>query len=459
MPPTFLELEHTAAASGWTEALSWTLLHSIWIAACAAVLLGAVLRLVPTRFCRWRYALSIAALLLVPLFVLGALAREGLANHAIEWVSTEAAPASPPLWQQGFEALRQAVELLRLELALRLEPFERWIAAAWLACVVAALARLAGGWAWLRHERRSSQRRAAPSEQVRLARLGRRAGLRQRVPLYWSSRCEVPMVVGARQPRIVIPARLRSALQRGELDAVLLHELAHVRRGDPWLRLFEALLQALFVPNLALHAIAARIEREREHCCDERALRLGADRLGYVRALAALELSRQPARKRPPRMRLLQLLSSHALRATDGALLERIQRMSGCGQAWSRRRSLAACAALLLGLCGLGLGAVPTHVPATLLVGLQSTGSAEFEWELGSQDAPWIGALPHPPGAWKERVIVLAHPQGPQRVAGARAARVRIEATTPALRVRGARSLPRTLRGEHVELRWIEAAR
>ncbi len=360
-----VELGSTGWAAEYAHALTWTFLHSLWIGASVALCLYGFLRLVHVRRARWRYAASTGAMFSVPLIALWTLSRE-LDTEAgdffilLDQASSEGAPFSSAIFGSLGMLVAWADEL-RASLAGSLEPLEETLALSWALLALLALVRVGGGFALLARRASREFRPAAPDLQVRLARLARRLGLARRVRLYWSDTAEVPMAVGAFRPRVVLPSALREQVERGELDLVLLHELAHVRRGDGFARLIEAVFQALFVLHPFLPWIAARVAREREHCCDDIAIGAGADRLGYVRALAELETSRRE-RSASTRSWWRPVLGREpALRATDGALVERIRRLTSLTQKPPRAVFVPACAGLLLGGSGLCIGALPTH--------------------------------------------------------------------------------------------------
>lgn len=86
-----------------------------------------------------------------------------------------------------------------------------------------------------------------------------------------SSLARSPMVVGFRRPSILIPASLFEHLSRDELQRILDHELAHLRRGDQWLMLLQKLIEAVYFFHPAVHYAARRFDDEREISCDDRA--------------------------------------------------------------------------------------------------------------------------------------------------------------------------------------------
>ncbi|MEZ6064945.1 MAG: M56 family metallopeptidase [Planctomycetaceae bacterium] len=153
-------------------------------------------------------------------------------------------------------------------------------------CLGAALlaVRLLLGFAQMLHLRRRQQpaddflrrRTMQLAEQLRLQRsprVGLLAGLRDAI------------VIGYLWPTILLPAAWALELPGDVLDAVLAHELAHIRRYDVWAILLQRLAELLFFYHPAVWAVSRQVSREREFCCDELAARAVGSPLDYVTAL------------------------------------------------------------------------------------------------------------------------------------------------------------------------------
>ena len=100
----------------------------------------------------------------------------------------------------------------------------------------------------------------------------RRLGLRRAVGLRLSPNATSPAVCGLLRPVILIPQTLAPRLHAHDLQAVLLHELAHVKRGDLWINLVQTLLQIAYFYNPLLWLANAMIRRTREQAVDETVL-------------------------------------------------------------------------------------------------------------------------------------------------------------------------------------------
>ena len=117
------------------------------------------------------------------------------------------------------------------------------------------------------------------------ARLARDVGLRTVPLLRYCHRVSVPMVIGTLKPIVVLPASIASGLSEEELQAILLHELAHVRRFDPVVLVFQRLIEVALFFHPVTWYLSRTVCREREHCCDDMVLKQGINQVPYATAL------------------------------------------------------------------------------------------------------------------------------------------------------------------------------
>ena len=179
-------------------------------------------------------------------------------------------------------------------------------------------------------------------------RLSRRLHIARAVTLLESTLVDVPTVIGLLKPVVLLPASALGGLAPQQLEAILAHELAHIRRHDYLVNLLQTLVETVLFYHPAVWWLSRRIRIERENCCDDLAVSLCGDPVAYAHALADLEALRSgPA----PDHHI-------AMAATGGSLLQRVRRLLGApsshtgrGPAW-----LAGSVALLL-LGGIALGA------------------------------------------------------------------------------------------------------
>jgi len=130
--------------------------------------------------------------------------------------------------------------------------------------------------------------RVAPEYRVFVSQSARQMGIRQKVAVWLSAKVQVPVTLGFLKPVILLPLTLCNNLTTAQVEAILIHELAHIRRNDFLLNLVVTLLEGLFFFNPFVRRLIADLRKEREHCCDDQVLQFRYDPHSYVSALLAL---------------------------------------------------------------------------------------------------------------------------------------------------------------------------
>jgi hypothetical protein len=191
-------------------------------------------------------------------------------------------------------------------------------------------ARSLGGWISIQRMRR----RATPIEsrgcRSCLARLTERLAIRRSVALLESEQVHVPSVMGWLRPAILLPFSAMTGMSIQHVEAILAHELAHVRRNDYLVNLIQTAVETLLFYHPAIWWISRQVRNERENCCDDLAVRAIGDVRVYSAALAAME-----------EIRMIE----PALAVSGGSLVERIRRLL---KAEPRRRAAIAWPAALI---------------------------------------------------------------------------------------------------------------
>ena len=175
--------------------------------------------------------------------------------------------------------------------------------------------RLIGGWVLTRRLATRAAIAVSPSIEAAARVIAERLHIRRAVAILESRAVVVPTLVGWLKPVVLLPAAALAGLSPDQLQAILAHELAHVRRHDYLVNLLQSMVETLLFYHPATWWVSAQIRAEREHCCDDLAVEVCGDRLVYASALAELTT-----------------LAGHrgfALAATDGSLLNRVRRILG----------------------------------------------------------------------------------------------------------------------------------
>jgi GWxTD domain-containing protein len=293
-------LVHTPVA----RALSWALIHFLWEGAAVAALLAAALFVFRPASARVRYGLAcvaLCAMLAAPAVTLGilwprihldagVLIRSGPPPAARLAPSTKPDPPPAP-------------------------PPDRlaWVTPLWMAGVLIFYVRMAGSWAAAERLRRRGATVASAHWQDRLRALAQRLRVSRPVLMLESCLAETPAVVGYLRPAILIPAGLLTGLPPEQVEAILLHELAHIRRHDYAVNVLQTLVEGLLFYHPAVWWVSGVIRAERENCCDDAVVAVVGDARGYAAALAELEWRRS--------------VGQPALAARGGNLMRRIRRL------------------------------------------------------------------------------------------------------------------------------------
>ncbi len=235
---------------------------------------------------------------------------------AAAWLAAGSTPASSGPGPLAAGPMPVPGELLRLFQLHMTDDLARSLALAWCAGMFLSLGHLLAG---VRRINRLLARAGRPVAPPGMAALAARAGLSSTPEVREWSGATAPFVAGWRHPVVVLPTGLQQLLTSGELEAVLLHELAHVRRGDVRTNLWLRMLAAFAWHQLPLWKLMQDLGREREHCCDELAVSAMGRTLPLARALLTLE----ERRSGQPRL---------AMAGTGGDFAGRIRRIvSGSG--------------------------------------------------------------------------------------------------------------------------------
>ncbi len=193
-----------------------------------------------------------------------------------------------------------------------------YVSLVWLFGVAVLSLRLLVSVYLLRRYRRESFELSEAWIQERLQTLAQRMNLKQSVKLLQTNTLTTPAVMGVVKPILLIPSSLVTGLSMQQLDMLLAHELAHIKRHDYLLNILQALAETLLFYHPVVWWVSRVIRQEREHCCDDMTLQVtGQSAVEYAEVLLSLEKSRQGL----------------VLAATNGSLLRRVERLLNPPQA------------------------------------------------------------------------------------------------------------------------------
>lgn len=331
------------------------LLHFLWQGSVVALLLAGVLVLLRPRRAETRYRLACGALALMVALPLATAIEYGLQgrDHAAfgdpvdggeaPRLDTAAVVRDLARTLPTEDATSGLAGSLLRQVSARVEPADAapWVLGAWLAGVAVFSLLHLGGWFQVRNLTRLDVTPAPREWQERADEIGRALGLDRAVRVLRSVAVEVPVAVGWLRPVILIPAAALSGLPARQLECILAHELAHIRRRDYLVNLLQTCAETLLFYHPAVWWVSRLIRAERENCCDDIAVELAGSRVLYARALVDFEELRQVT----PRL---------AMGADGGSLLRRVERLIGGPEMslQAHRNHLAGTVAALLVVLG-----------------------------------------------------------------------------------------------------------
>jgi beta-lactamase regulating signal transducer with metallopeptidase domain len=298
------------------ETLGWALLHFVWQGAALAAALSVLM--VCCRRAVTRYALGVGALVLLvaaPVitfllllphprpYVAGIEVPSGTASLAWVQATITRAPAVPAAARLQF----QSNGLL-------------WLVELWFAGVALFGLRATGGFFLIERLKRRGVRPVSSALCERCQALQRQLGIDRAVRFCETRLLAAPSVIGLFRPILLLPVSALAGLSQQQLEAVIAHELAHIRRLDPFVNLFQVTAETLLFYHPAVWWVSRRIRAERENCCDDEAIRAGCNAIDYARALTWMEERRiAPAlalsvNSAPLAARVLRLLGLEEIR-------------------------------------------------------------------------------------------------------------------------------------------------
>ena len=269
---------HSSFLDKLFPAITWTLIHSLWQGLILALMAGAVMLLTRRTKAAHRYALLFGVFLVfISMTVL---------TFFIEWnggfkvsqpgVGNEVYNSLP-----AFLPFRDGIE----GGASFLNAHASWLILAWFMVFLFKIWSVITAISGVSRLRRYSEPEGYGHWSNKIQELAHTLSISKPVLLLQSSLIKVPVTVGHFKPLILVPVGMLGNMPPAQVEAVLLHELAHIRRHDYLVNLVQRFVESIFYFNPALLWISSLLRAERESCCDELAIEHSGSKLQYVEAL------------------------------------------------------------------------------------------------------------------------------------------------------------------------------
>jgi beta-lactamase regulating signal transducer with metallopeptidase domain/uncharacterized protein YnzC (UPF0291/DUF896 family) len=339
------------------QSLGWALLHFLWQGTALTALAAAAMAL--CRRASARYLLGVGALglmLLAPLATFFFYSHQ----HAGAAEIARSSPLAAAAWTtaKSETAGRRSTQPSSITPSLDALP---WLVEAWLLGVAFFSLRSAGGFFLLERERRRQSSIVSPRLLEICRTLQCRLGLDRAIAYCECKWLQAPAVIGWFRPVVFLPVTALTGLSEEQLEAVIVHELAHIQRLDPFVNVFQVCVETLLFYHPVIWWLNKKIRAEREHCCDDMAVAFCGNAVEYARALTLMEEWRSAP--------------AFAMAANRGPLTERIVRVLGV-------KTFGA------GMRGIGLTGSVLCLTAALVAGNALLGMAHRQVRADSQATP-----------------------------------------------------------------------
>jgi beta-lactamase regulating signal transducer with metallopeptidase domain len=280
-------LLHWLNAPEWTQLVA-ALLHSLWQGALLAILLAVLLRRLTQPRLRYYASLGTLGILVLASIITWAVltAPETNAPVAPAPLATESAAAPTFAPTLNLDSPDKVIAFgTPISPAPPTVPWTAWLAMVWMLGTFAMLLRAGIKVAGAEKLRRSCQPLTDETMTLLVVEACRAINLARKIRVAVTDQLTSPAVVGILVPTLILPLSLFTTLTPEQIRFILLHELAHIRRGDYLANLFQLLAEALLFFNPAVWWLSHHIRREREACCDALAIQLSGAPADYAKTL------------------------------------------------------------------------------------------------------------------------------------------------------------------------------
>jgi bla regulator protein blaR1 len=308
------------------EASGWMLVHSLWQGLLVLIVLSFLLLLMRRNSAQLRYLVSFFFLLVlltwsgITFVDAYQYAQEKTAIRAqfVPGTGSVKAYLAEQLSQQNPEThvSDSGINLKMIKVRSFLQRHFHWVCTLWMLGMLFVMLRMVGGLFYIQRLRTYGLMPVGEGLSLKLEQFAAQLNIRRKVEIFFSPLARVPMTLGTFKPVILFPFTAMTGLSVKEVEAILVHELAHVLRHDYLFNIIQSVVELLFFYHPAVWIISAQIRSERENSCDNLAIELTGDKLTYVQALAAYE-----------KIRVGQGDLAMAFASKNGSLINRIKRI------------------------------------------------------------------------------------------------------------------------------------
>lgn len=297
-------------------ALIWMLIHSIWQALIAAAIAGLAIHFgsMFTASRRYNFLLALFGCIVAAACSTFFYCYQDYQQQTVPTIITSSQNVQSNILAVGLQQPALSFPLMQKATYL-INENNATLLGIWLAVMLLKTIGVGAGLSKAMMLRKKANTNASQHWQQRFQSLINKLGINYNVQLHLSKQVMVPMVIGHLKPVVLVPISFFTNLPPADIEAILIHELAHIKRCDYLVNLLQRLIETIFFFNLPLLWLSAQIRTEREHCCDDIAIAHSENIHGYVNALVSIQQLQ------------LQYKYAPAFSGSKTPLLDRIKRL------------------------------------------------------------------------------------------------------------------------------------
>ncbi|MBN2212736.1 MAG: pentapeptide repeat-containing protein [Bacteroidales bacterium] len=287
--------------SGVVEAFGWMILHSLWQGAVISVILGLMMIITRKFSAGSRYFIAITAMLFMPVTAVYTFFRYYTPAGSVMTVEAPMVRSEAVVTATNTQSEENRIRPVTLPAAEkrvsgRMRSYREYfyqhipfIVTIWMLGMLVFALKFLGGLAYTQRLKHYRILPVSDEWQQVFDRLAKMLNLKKAVRILQSTLVTVPMVVGYFKPVVLIPVSAFTGLSPKQLEAVILHELAHIVRKDYIINILQSVVEIIFFYHPAVWWMSKMVRQEREHCCDDIAIEKSGDSVSFAKALANIQ--------------------------------------------------------------------------------------------------------------------------------------------------------------------------
>jgi beta-lactamase regulating signal transducer with metallopeptidase domain len=275
------------------NALGWSIFHILWQGVILVLFLGLLLRLLRNKSSNVRYGIAILGLVAI----VGLSAMNFVQNYN-KSANSDTEPTYYPeisknvLFDFGdtendFYTLSTYDDIKSM--VSKVDKYFPFMVNLWILGVVFFTIKFIFGFLYTIRLKNTKTRPVSNQWIKRFENIQNKLHLRKSITFLESYIIKIPVVLGHLKPVVLVPAEMLTGMPANQIEAIIAHELAHIKRNDYIINVLQTIVETIFFFHPAVWYISAQIRKERENCCDDMALNVCKESIVYAKALVSIQ--------------------------------------------------------------------------------------------------------------------------------------------------------------------------